>query len=156
MRLTRSAALLCVFAISARPSAAQQSEEPRKSETTATILGLILPGAGHLYAGETGRGLLLMGTTGLAFAYGFSDGQCKRPYTDVRTCELDKNETLAGISLVAALGLYAYSVWDAPRAVKRANGRRGRVVGSLMASTRLAVTPIPRAAAYLGVELARP
>lgn len=156
MRLTCSAALLCVFAISARPSAAQQSGQPSKSETTATILGLILPGAGHIYAGETGRGLLLMGAAGLAFAYGFSDGQCKRPYTDVRTCELDKNETLAGISLAGALGIYAYSAWDAHRAVKRANARRGRVVGSLNVSTRLVISPIPRPAAYLGVELAQP
>ncbi|HEU4747674.1 MAG TPA: DUF6677 family protein [Gemmatimonadaceae bacterium] len=155
MRLPCSTVLLFVFALSPRPSVAQQSEPPRKSETTATILGLILPGAGHIYAGETGRGLLVMGTSGLAFAYGFSDGQCKRPYTDVRTCELDKNETLAGISLAAALGIYAFSAWDAHRAVKRTNARRGRVVGYFNVSSGLAVSSVPRPTTRLRVELSR-
>lgn len=155
MRLACSTALLCVFALTARPCVAQQSEPPRKSETTATILALILPGAGHIYAGETGRGLVFMSTAGLAFAYGFSDGQCKRPYTDVRTCELEKNETVAGISLAAALGIYAFSAWDAHRAVKRTNARRRSVVGSLNVSTGLAVRPVPRPTAYLSVKLSQ-
>lgn len=155
MRLACSTALLCVFALSARPSLAQQSEPPRKSGTTATILALLLPGAGHIYAGEPGRGLLLMGTGALAWGYAFSDGQCKRPYTDVRTCELEKNDRLAGISLAAGLGIYAFSAWDAHRAVKRTNARRKRAVGSLNVSTRLEVSPVPLPIASLRVELAQ-
>ena len=155
MRLTCSTALLCVLALTARPGFAQDPEPTRKSETTATILSLILPGAGHIYAGETGRGLVFMGAAALAFGYGFSDGQCKRPYTDVRTCELDKNETLGGISLAAALGIYAFSAWDAHRAVKRTNARRRSVVGSLNVSTGVAVSPVPQPTAYLRVELSQ-
>lgn len=147
-----STAVLCALALAIRPSAAQQSESPRKSETTATVLGVLLPGAGHIYAGEMGRGLLLMATAGLAFAYGFSDGQCKRPYTDVRTCELDKNETLAGISLATALGIYAFSAGDAHRAARRANAGRGLVIGPLIASPELMISSIVRPRAYAGVE----
>ena len=154
LRFSRYVAVSCILGLAARPCVAQQpSEPPRKSGTTATMLALLLPGTGHIYAGETGRGLLFMGAAGLAFAYGFSDGQCKRPYTDVRTCELDKNETLAGISLATALGIYAFSAWDAHRAVRRTNARRGVAIGPLTLSPELGLRQIARPVAYLKVRL---
>lgn len=156
LRVPGHAILFCVLALGARPLLAQQPpSQPLKSGTTATVLALLLPGAGHIYAGETGRGLLLMGTGALAWGYAFSDGQCKRPYTDVRTCELEKNETLAGISMAAALGVYAFSAWDAHRAVKRTNARRTRVVGYFSVAAALAASPVPRPTGFLKIELSQ-
>ncbi len=143
--------------LSARIGVAQQTREPelsRKSEAIATVWA-VLPGAGHIYAGETTRGLLLAGATGLSFMYGLSDGQCKQPYTDVRTCELEKNESLAEASLIAAFALYAFSLWDAHDAARRANARRGLSLGVYEAAPTwiLGISRTTQPYLGLGVEL---
>jgi len=41
------------------------AQQPSKNPTLATVLGLIVPGAGHIYAGNWGRGLVILLTTAL-------------------------------------------------------------------------------------------
>lgn len=150
--------LLLVLCISlpAGSAAAQQDsipDRPQKSEAVATVLAVFLPGAGHVYAGETGRGLLLAGATGLTFMYGFADGQCKRPYDDVRSCELEKNETLAAASFLTSLGLYAYSLWDAHRAVRRTNPQRNLGLGAFDVAPEVMFEHDPQGRTRIGLKL---
>lgn len=130
----------------AQEAAAQEaadSQQPgRKSGAVATILGVFLPGAGHIYAGETGRGALFAAGTGLAFMYGFGDGRCKRPYTDVRTCETDKSETLSAASFVSAFVIYGVSIWDAHRAARRTNAKRAADPSTALTSPRIVSDPL--------------
>src|SRR5688500_9604144 len=94
-----------------------------KDPTTARVLGII-PGAGHLYAGEPGRAALVAGTFVGLFAVGtlavFGD------------CAADWNEADCGTSVfvdvlvpAAIIGTWGFSIWDAGRAAHRTNNRRG-------------------------------
>lgn len=155
-RLFSALALAALLVLSAAPCRAQQdsvSAGSRRSGTTATALGILLPGAGHFYAREPGRGALFMGATGLLFMYGFSDGRCKRPYESVETCELDKDQTVAAAALVGSLVVYAFSAWDAHRAAHRTNRRRGLVVGAWQASPDMAIRADEGFRGYVGIRL---
>ena len=51
-----------MLVISAGPTLAQKQNMPGyKDPKTAVAWSYLLPGAGHMYAGEAGKGLLLMG-----------------------------------------------------------------------------------------------
>jgi hypothetical protein len=115
-------ALALLGALEARGQAAQPaSPGGEKSATAARIIGII-PGAGHMYAGETGRGfaymggtlgILLVGSVAVAadcVAEGITGSECKPdPMLDVVT--------------VATLGLWAWSIYDAGNAAHRRNAK---------------------------------
>lgn len=77
-----------------------------RSPTVAGLLGL-LPGVGHLYAGETTRGWLLMAvyTTGYAVVHG------------------GRTDRVGKVGGVLAVGAFLTSLIDAPRAARARNGR---------------------------------
>lgn len=64
--------LTVIFLVSISSNSFSQSKA--KSTGTATALSVILPGAGHMYAGENNTGLAMMsiyaGSMGLVIAYG--------------------------------------------------------------------------------------
>jgi hypothetical protein len=131
----------------------ERSEGP-KSGATATLFGILLPGGGHFYAAESGRGAIFLVGTAFAFSYAFSDPRCKRPFDDVRSCELEeKNQFGLAASLIATAALYGFSVWDAHRAAHRTNVRRGLAVGVLEIRPHLAIDGRRRASGGLGVRL---
>jgi hypothetical protein len=109
----------------------------RKSPTTARLIGVV-PGAGHVYAGETRRGLAYLGGTagllvlgGVVLAAGCmaeglanaSDPDCPSPVVE-------------NVFVGAVLGLWGWSIYDAGRAAHRTNARRGLRASLIVAPTR--------------------
>lgn len=126
---SRRTALLALSVVCAFDSLAAQPDSvrtpPEKVGSVATIWAVVIPGAGHIYSGERTRGLLIIAAVGTSFLYGFGDGRCTEPYTDVRSCEVTENGSTA--ALILSVGIYGYSVWDSHRAARRTNQRRSRV-----------------------------
>jgi len=121
-RMLQCSLALLAFAIT--PLAGQQGDYSAKSPTTARIIGII-PGAGHMYAGETGRGwAYLGGIAGLALlGTAVVAADCVADvYTGEETCGSSTGENV----LVAAfVGLWGWSIYDAGRAAHRQNEKHG-------------------------------
>ena len=110
----------------------------RKSPVAAHVIGII-PGAGHVYAGEAQRGLQFFGGTVGVLAVGTMlvasdcagdgpDGDCASPL-------------LENVVVGAALGVWGWSIYDAGQAARRTNARRGLRSSLLLAPGRVAVAP---------------
>ena len=133
------AALLAVAAplTAQTASGATTSMDARgKSPTAARVIGII-PGAGHMYAGETTRGfaylggvvgVLLVGGTALAV-------DCVGDLSGGEDCG---SPILENVVTAAALGLWGYSIYDAGRAAHRTNAARGLRTSFLIAPSRRA------------------
>ncbi|MFN3598085.1 MAG: hypothetical protein ACK41D_12555 [Rubricoccaceae bacterium] len=86
-----------------------------KSPEAALLFAVLIPGGGHLYAGETGRGLVLL-ALGVGVPVGFA--------------LLGQGEGLGGAGLTLfgsaiGLGAWIYGMIDAVPAARRANRRAG-------------------------------
>jgi hypothetical protein len=100
--------------------------------------------------------VVLLASTGLAATIAYQNrdaGRCKRPYTDVRTCEVEKGEGLLLASFFTAAGLYVYGVWDARRAVRRSNVKRGLRIGSVEIAPLVIFSTASQAHALFELEL---
>jgi len=99
----------------------------RKSEKTAVILGMLVPGAGHLYAGEWWKSYaLFVGTSG-AVAMGSVIYQWPRcGFNFLATdCSVSPAARVLGATVVTAtLAAWAMSAVDAGEAVDRQRARR--------------------------------
>jgi hypothetical protein len=112
---------LIAIPLFATPVGAQETtcmDAGDKNPTTARALGIV-PGAGHIYACEFLRGLgyyivttslVVVGAAELNCPIFASDGGCARS---------------ADVALLAGIGLWAWSIYDAGRAAHRTNARRG-------------------------------
>ena len=165
MRLTRSSmcrAALAVLAIAGSlPVAAQGApaivaagvvtNARPKSEATAQRWSLFIPGSGHLYAGEHGRGIALFSTAALGvglFALSLEhDEGCDGDVCSVRT------SNPAGIAAGAAIALaaWAYGVVDSRRAARRHNARHG--VGSLGPARLAPYVASSSSGAWVGISI---
>lgn len=100
-----------------------------KNPTAARVIG-ILPGAGHVYAGEPGRGLMYLGGTAGLLLIG-ATAMVAECYGDLlggpESCEASNT---ADFFAAATIGLWAWSIYDAGRAAHRTNAKR-RVALSL-------------------------
>lgn len=101
----------------------------KKSPATARIMGII-PGAGHVYAGESRRGLAVgSGVVALPLTPAIVVGSvCITLYAfdaDGGTLCSIPLEPLLALGIGAAAGLYGWSIYDAGRAAQRTNARRG-------------------------------
>ena len=134
-------------------TAAQQSAPKAKDPTTARFIGII-PGAGHMYAGEVGRGFVYMGgVVGLAVVGGavvfadcfnFTNDPCKNP-------------SLPYVWVGATTGLWGWSIYDAGRAARRTNAKRGVQVATLVAPAMVTARNARRARALrLGLTITTP
>jgi hypothetical protein len=96
-----------------------------KSEATAQRWSLFIPGSGHLYAGEQGRGIALFSTAALGvglFAVSLEhDEGCDGDVCSVRA----SNPAGIAAGAAVALGAWAYGVIDSRRAARRHNTRHG-------------------------------
>lgn len=125
-----------------------------KNPTTARIVGII-PGAGHIYAGEPGRGLLyagaLLGVTvvsAMALAV-----DCLNDWTTT-DCDDSSSENVA---TAVILGLWGWTIYDAGRAAHRTNARRVLRATLHVAPVRHCLaTGEKRRAINLGLALAVP
>ena len=101
-----------------------------KDPKAALSWGYLLPGAGHIYAGEAGKGwMLMLGSLGAATAgtiitlnSGDEDAEVGDDY-DFSKGETDWTPSYIGWGVFAAG--WIYSVVDAPKAAERTNKKRG-------------------------------
>ena len=146
-RLIGGLALTTVLFLSTLPAFAQRRTlEPRpKDPTKALVFSALVPGGGHIYAGERSQGLFLMLGSAAALVGGtvLSDFERDFDYTCSNSCigvdTYDPNYTplLVGVGIAGALWLYG--LIDAPGAVRRANQRR-----STLASVTASPVPLAR------------
>lgn len=135
---------LCIIALPVFPLGAQDPGNGAVDSTTsskenlyrnphrALVLGSLLPGAGHIYAGEYVRGVLAYEATVASIGFGamaFISDRCMFTFLNAEPCESGPAwpRHLAGVTLVG-VGLWSWisSARDAPRAAERANERRRR------------------------------
>lgn len=125
------------------PGASAQVGPPAKDPGTARLLSVFIPGAGHLYAGEPLRGVGMTAASAAALGWGLigsnvfawdgtcASGNCINPDEDP-----DYTQLYVGLGVAGAIWLV--SVFDAPRAARRANERTG-----LLAAVSLHPVGIP-------------
>jgi hypothetical protein len=104
-------------------TALQPGDPGYKDPGVALLVGFLLTGGGHMYAGETTTGVLyLLGTATLA---GVAIGTCN----SYDGC----GRTITSAAIAGALSLAIFSVIDAPSAAKRTNrkGIQGLSLGPL-------------------------
>lgn len=89
--------------------AGNEAAPARKSPAGAAVLGLVLPGAGHWYAGEPGRGFVI------AAVY----------WSGVAVVAGGRTDTVGHIGGAALIGALGASVIDGVLAVGRHNARIG-------------------------------
>jgi hypothetical protein len=128
----------------------------RKIPTLARVIG-VLPGVGHMYAGETGRGFAYLGGTlgmmmlsGMMLATdcavdavaGNGDDQCPG--------SLSSNAVFA-----ASFGVWGWSIYDAGRAANRTNERNGLRISVRLLPTlqRHSVSRATSAGALIAIRL---
>jgi hypothetical protein len=110
-------------------STTSSKESPYRSPHRALVLGSLIPGAGHIYAGEYVRGFLryeaTVGSLGLGTLLFIYD-RCMLTFLNAEPCESGPAwpHQLAGIAVVG-VGIWSWisSARDAPRAAERANER---------------------------------
>ena len=122
-----------------------------KSPSAARVIGII-PGAGHMYAGEVGRGFLYLGgTVSLVFVAALAGmADCLDNiafFSEQTSCGRSTAET---VSLVAAGGLWVWSIVDAGRAARRTNAKRAASASLILEPTRI---PVARGDDHTGVRL---
>ena len=128
--------MLCLLVNQASAQSGKSKEY--KDPKIATTWGYLLPGAGHIYAGESGKGWLLMtgsvGALGVGLGMTLASGEeddipdefdpFGNPQT-LSTAEDIQDWTPAYVGLgVFSLG-WIYSVLDAGKAAERTNRKRG-------------------------------
>jgi hypothetical protein len=118
----------------------------------AAVLGTLIPGAGHVYSTEYGRGAGIYFATASSIGLGalvYTIDRCTFAFLDAGTCNPGPqwpHRTLGLLAVGAGVGMWIVGAIDAPRAAKRANERHRQ-------QTR--ITPIlePRREASSGVEV---
>lgn len=97
-----------------------------KDPGTATLIAVLVPGGGHMYSGETSRGLLLFGVgvggiiVGTAATLSSSSISCGQ-----FSCSDDTNYLPVMLGYGAYLGSWIYGIIDASNSAHRMNAARG-------------------------------
>lgn len=155
LRAALAGFLLFVTTAAAQPSSLSIANQPDtvvaapKSPAVARLLGIV-PGAGHMYAGEVGLGFLYLGGTVGVFVVGgiftlsaaFSDQSHSRA-------------AAVGWGTVIATGaLWTWSIVDAGRAARRTNAKRAARTSLILEPTRMPVANgVDRTAVRLGLQI---
>jgi hypothetical protein len=137
-----------------QPAAARQAASiPHKSAAVATGVSLLSPGVGHLYAGETGKGVALLGIgwgSLIVGTYMWERGAVES-ITDCDTFDCAVNGTVkqagwAYAGMGVFLVTYIYGIADAGNAAHRVNERNARKAGIALAGATFEpiVAPTPR------------
>lgn len=100
----------------------------QKMESTAFVLGLVLPGLGHAYAGEWWRGYLFLLAGGGGLAEGavmYQWPRCGFDFLSGTDCSVSPAaRVMGGVMVTASLAVWAMSAADAKEAVDRGRARR--------------------------------
>lgn len=129
--MLRLVALLSLFA--AAPVLAQAPDStaadaptgPYREPMVGYLLGALVPGGGHFYAGETGTGAALLGAAVLTTVLSIGSG---RESQNSRCTESCIARGAAGLTILT--GIAVVSIVGGGRAVRRANRRSGYGVRS--------------------------
>ena len=152
--LVRVAIACCTGLMLALPLGAQDTASAALDTTTsqlkgshrnprvAGVLGTLVPGAGHIYAGEYLNGFMNYELTVMSIGGGvlvFMVGECTFSFLSASKCDPGPEwpRQIAGLALVG-VGVWRWiaSAQDAPRAAERANARhraRSRVAKPIIA-----------------------
>jgi len=113
-------------------STTSSTESPYRNPHRALVFGSLIPGAGHIYAGEYLRGFLTYEGTVGAIGVGtlvFIMDRCTFTFLNAEPCKSGPAwpHRVAGATIVG-LGIWSWisSARDAPRAAERANERHRR------------------------------
>jgi hypothetical protein len=141
MRRTVLAPIIAL-ALIATPLDAQDAPSPPaagdKSPMAARIIGIV-PGAGHMYAGETARGFAYMGgTIGVAVLGTMMLAAGCISSLGEETCDTSGAENVV---TAAILGVWGWSIYDAGRAAQRTNARHRLRVSLIVAPGRSVQSP---------------
>lgn len=94
----------------------------QKSTGLGTIIAILIPGGGHLYAEETKRGLTILGVSvgGLVGGYALT-------YSSIKSTGVmeEPNFTYLWLGVAIHFGSWLYGIIDTPKAVDRYNQRSG-------------------------------
>lgn len=97
-----------------------------KDPTTAQLFSVLLAGGGHIYAGETNTGLLLLGTAAGGLAVGSylthrsaMEASCSEQ--TIYYCEDETDYMPLIVGGVAAFAAWIYGIYDSDDAVRRYN-----------------------------------
>jgi hypothetical protein len=128
-------AVVAILTLGAPKLAAQDTARVaavgNKSPTAARVIG-IFPGAGHIYAGETGRGFAYMGGILALFVVGVT-AMAAECYGELlgagERCDSSNTDDVAAAAILA---LWGWSIYDAGRAAHRTNAKRQRMRLSLL------------------------
>lgn len=116
------------------------TERPYRDPQLAQVLGIILPGAGHIYAGEYWRGYLGWVTTIGGIGMGaivYNVDRCTFNFLSGTQCDPGPrwpNRLLGAFMVGAGVWTWISTARDAPHAAERANARHG--------SRRLKLAPL--------------
>jgi hypothetical protein len=138
-------------------STTSRARGPYRNPQLALILGTLVPGAGHIYAGEYLTGILTYEATVGAIGAGtlvFAMDKCAFTFLSTSTCKPGPEwpHQLLGVTVVG-MGIWKWisSARDAPHAAERANARH-RVRSSAVAPF-IAPFSGPANASQIGVAL---
>ena len=136
--LTSLAGVLCFMLISSAPAVGQAASSSLKDPDKARKLSIFLPGAGHYYAGERGKGLALIVGSGTALVTGalLSTFVPKYEYGCLSCNHREQNLTPFFVGAGIAGAFWLYGMIDSPSAARRANEKQS-------STASLRVFPIP-------------
>lgn len=136
--------MLLVPSLAPSTAAAQRRKDPG----VASLWAVFVPGAGHLYAGERGKGIAMLAASATAFGvavaqwdrttehvatYPYPPGSPVPTYSDTTRV---RDRTPAYVAAGVGAAVWLYSLVDAGNAVERANRR----VALLVAPGRVGVS----------------
>lgn len=114
-------------------AAVWEDRPSRKEPGTATLVSILVTGGGQMYAGDTKRGLMMLGgsvgaiVVGTALSGGVSCGDY--------SCSAGSYTPLY-LGALAAVGIWVYSIVDAAPTARRMNQRNGFRVSGLTPTVR--------------------
>ena len=154
--MRRTALLLVLIALLRTPAVSAQEDSQAagrdKSPMAARAIGII-PGAGHMYAGETRRGFMYLGGTAGVLLLGsvaLATGCAGAALAD-EDCHADQS---LDVLTAVILGVWGWSIYDAGRAAHRTNAKRrlGRV-SLIVAPAIPAARPVNERSVRFGLSL---
>lgn len=123
--LRRIRRLVAVLLLTNHAVTARAQDEPGyRDPRLALAAAVVMPGAGHLYAGEPGKGALFFTTTVVAPVAGaLLTLRSEKRVCDTEGCSSSANLLPFFLGAAASFGVYGYSIADAPKAAARTNRR---------------------------------